>query len=80
MSNLSNSEGHSAVVEMYLDVKGRRLGIAQAGSSFLILREPSEVAEGTEGVLCVIVDGELFERSVFLFEGISKTKRRVPFF
>ncbi|WP_131282373.1 hypothetical protein [Blastopirellula marina] len=70
----------SATVEMYLDVQGQRLGVAQAGADFLILREPSEVPEDSEGILGVIVDGELFERNVFFFEGISKAKRRVSFF
>ena len=75
MREFTKESGHSADVQIHLNVNGFTLPVGQLGPEFLILREPTEHPPA-EAEIVMSVDGNERRWNVFLPEGISAGKTR----
>lgn len=77
---LRSIDGYSSTVAIYLTVDGQQLKVAQIGPDTLILREPRDIAPGTQAQLTIIVDGEIEQDSIVLPRGSSRDDVLVSYF
>ena len=75
MKKKSIDLGHSADVQIYLNVNGFVLPVGQLGPEFLILRESTEHPP-VEAEIVMSIDGRERRWNVYLPEGISPDKTR----
>ena len=75
----SYSVGHSAEVDIRLQVGGVCLDVVQLGSDFLMLEERCRsLLPSCDAELIVEIDGDIDRRPVFLPEGICPDSIRTP--
>ena len=75
MNTTTKSTGHSADVQIQLNVNGFALAVGQLGPEFLILREPADHPPA-DGEIVMSIDGKVRRWHVHLPEGISSSKPR----
>jgi hypothetical protein len=80
MLDTSRADRRSACVELYLDVDGGRLRVAQVGPDWLILRDRVERLEASHGRLSIIVDGKADVHEIVMPNGVDVETQRVAYF
>ena len=71
-----NGDGHSATVEMSLQVNGYVLPIAQMGPNFLVLKNAIDHPPAATAQISLSIDGHVDRWEVSLPEGISGVRRK----
>lgn len=67
--------GHSADVQIQLNVNGFSLAVGQLGPEYLILHEPTEHSPA-DAEIVMSIDGRVRRWNVYLPDGISPSKTR----
>ena len=75
--SIAEKPGHSATVDLQLQVNGRLFSLAEVGPSFCVLAEPIEVPAGNAKVI-VTIDGEIQHRAVEILSHSTGENGRVP--
>lgn len=73
----ANPTGYSSVVRLTLRQKGHEVALSHSCDSFVIARNPIDLPPGPATVVTRI-DGERYERTVMLTEGMSTESRKIP--
>jgi hypothetical protein len=76
---IDRESGHSATVDIRLEIDGVVLEVAQVGRESLILREPYESPPTGDARVVITVDGREHAHPIILHQGISKDSRLVNF-
>ncbi len=72
--------GHSARVVMTLLCGDRRISVAQAGNSGILVRTLDAAVPKGDATLLVEIDGRKKRKKIVLPEGIAEANRFAPFF
>jgi hypothetical protein len=77
---VKTKDGYSSQVEIYLLIGGKKIRVAQAGPSRLVLRDLEAIPKESEGELVITVDGREYKRHAFFHEGVAAGEELVEFF
>ena len=75
--SIAGKPGHSATVDLQLQVNGQVFSLAEVGPSFCFLAEPTEVPTGNAKII-VTIDGEIQQRAVELLPDSTGENGRIP--
>jgi hypothetical protein len=73
-------DGYSAHVEVYLLINTERINIAQIGNGSFILRDAHVIPPSTTATLVVKVDDKEEREEIFIRDGVTSNRQRVPYF
>ncbi|MEX2216836.1 MAG: hypothetical protein WD768_22170 [Phycisphaeraceae bacterium] len=77
MLRTANTTGHSAVVELELQVDGKSIPLAQTSADWIMVDAPTTLPP-CEGVVVVTVDGREHRSRVRLEKGVSPDVSHTP--